>query len=88
MKRCAARSPDVGQPTAAVLGQGYNSGTITDDIGDTVQFYYDPRYAGGEPQEILIDRGAWIWTNPAFLLLGGIALLALGLLLARRPRGA
>lgn len=58
------------------------------DIGDTVQLYYDPRYAGVEPQDILIDRGVWIWTNPAFLLLGGIALLALGLWLVRRSLGS
>ena len=57
------------------------------DVGDRVRLYYDPLYEGDEPPDILIDRGAWIWANPAFLLLAGLALLALGLLLARRPRG-
>ena len=57
------------------------------DVGDSVRLYYDPLYEGDEPPDILIDRGAWIWANPAFLILGGIGLLALGLLLARRPRG-
>jgi hypothetical protein len=56
------------------------------EIGDPVRLYYDPLYAGDASAAILIDRGAWIWANPAFLLLAGIALLGLGVLLALRPR--
>lgn len=53
------------------------------DVGDAVRLYYDPLYEGDGKPDILIDRGAWIWFNPAFLLLGGIGLLALGFILIR-----
>ena len=56
------------------------------DIGDTVELYYDPAYSGTAPPDILIDRGAWIWSNPAFLILGGIALVTLGVFIARQSR--
>lgn len=56
------------------------------EVGEEVTLYYDPLYEGEKP-DILIDRGAWVWFNPAFLLGGGILLLALGLFLARQSRG-
>ena len=56
------------------------------DPGDAVELYYDPADDGDAPPDILIDRGAWIWSNPASLILGGLALLVLGLYLARQSR--
>jgi len=56
------------------------------DPGDAVELYYDPSYRGRSPPDILVDRGAWIWSNPAFLILGGIALIAFSLFVARQPR--
>ena len=53
------------------------------DVGDEVRLYYDPFDERDKP-DILIDRGPWIWFNPAFLVTCGILLLALGLFLARR----
>ena len=55
------------------------------EIGETVRLYYDPLHQGGAKPDILIDRGAWIWSNPALLLLGGLLLLAIGFLLAKKP---
>ena len=54
------------------------------EVGDAVRLYYDPRYEDNERPAILIDRGTWIWSNPAFLLLGGAALLVLGLFVLKR----
>jgi hypothetical protein len=56
------------------------------DPGDAVELYYDPADDGDAPPDILIDRGAWIWSNPALLIVAGVALLALGHFLARQPR--
>lgn len=56
------------------------------DPGDAVELYYDPAYRGKSPPDILIDRGAWIWSNPVFVMLGGVALFALSLFIARQPR--
>ena len=53
------------------------------EIGDEVSLYYDP-FDEGDGPDILIDRGAWVWFNPAFLGTCGILLLGLGLYLARR----
>lgn len=53
------------------------------EVGDEVTLYYDP-FDEGEKPDILIDRGLWIWANPAFLGICGILLLWLGLFLARR----
>ncbi len=49
------------------------------EIGDRVSLYYDPQ----EPKKILIERGLWMWSNPAFLLAGGFALCVLGIFLYR-----
>lgn len=58
------------------------------EVGDRVQLYYDPLYHGDAKPDILIERGLWIWSNPVFLLLGGLLLLVLGHYLARqKPRG-
>ena len=54
------------------------------EVGDAVRLYYDPFYEGDGRPDILIDRGAWIWSNPAFLLLAGAALLLLGILILRK----
>jgi hypothetical protein len=43
-------------------------------IGDRVVLYYDPQ----EPKKILIGRGLWMWSNPAFLLAAGAFLCGLG----------
>lgn len=43
-------------------------------VGDRVTLYYDPQ----EPEKILIGRGLWIWSNPAFLLAGGALLCGFG----------
>ena len=56
------------------------------DRGDAVELYYDPADDGDAPPDILIDRGAWIWSNPVLLIVAGVALLALGYYLARQPR--
>lgn len=58
------------------------------DIGDQVVVYYDPFYAGEGRPDILVERGLWIWSNPAFLLVGGVLLLGLGFYLARRQRNS
>ena len=36
--------------------------------------------------DILIERGLWIWSDPAFLLGGGLLLLWLGIYLVRQQR--
>jgi len=56
------------------------------EVGDSVRLYYDPRYAGDAKPAILIERGPWIWSNPAFLLVAGVLLLWLGIYLARRQK--
>jgi hypothetical protein len=42
--------------------------------GDRVALHYDPE----DPEKILIGRGLWVWSNPAFLLAGGVMLCGLG----------
>ena len=54
--------------------------------GDAVELYYDPADDGDAAPDILIDRGAWIWSNPALLIVVGVGLLAVGFCLARQPR--
>lgn len=56
---------------------------VANQRGEAVLLYYDPLYEGDGKPDILIDRGAWIWSNPAFLLLGGIGLIGLGILLVK-----
>jgi hypothetical protein len=56
------------------------------EVGDEVELYYDPFYEGGGKPDILVERGPWIWSNPAFLLGGGVLLLWLGVYLARQQR--
>jgi len=56
------------------------------DIGDTVELYYDPDYAGLAPPDILVDRGARVWSVPLFLVLGGSAVLVCGFFIARQAR--
>lgn len=69
-----------------VIGRDIHSAQwfAANDVGDAVRLYYDPRYRGDGKPDILIDRGAWIWSNPAFLLLCGAGLLALGIFLLNR----
>jgi hypothetical protein len=43
------------------------------DIGDRVTLHYDPQ----EPEKILIIRCLAMWSNPAFLLAGGVFLCGL-----------
>ncbi|NNE36483.1 MAG: DUF3592 domain-containing protein [Rhodothermales bacterium] len=45
--------------------------------GDWVTLHYDPQ----EPEKILLHRGFWMWSNPAFMLAGGAFLCGLGLFL-------
>lgn len=52
------------------------------EIDDPVVLYYDPQ----SPQAILIDRGIRTWSNPAFLLFGGVLLCVLGLLVFRHTK--
>ena len=49
------------------------------EIGDRVTLNYDPR----EPEKILIRRGLWMWSNPAFMLAGGAFLCGLGVFIYR-----
>ena len=49
-------------------------------IGDRVTLYYDPQ----EPEKILISRGLWMWSNPAFLLAGGAILCGLGVFIYKQ----
>ncbi|HKJ51015.1 MAG TPA: DUF3592 domain-containing protein [Gammaproteobacteria bacterium] len=56
------------------------------EVGDRVTLYYDPLYEGEARPDILIERGLWIWSDPALLIGGGILLLALGVYLARQQR--
>jgi hypothetical protein len=49
-------------------------------IGDRVALHYDPQ----EPEKILIDRGLWMWSNPAFLLAGGAILCGLGVFIYKQ----
>lgn len=58
------------------------------EVGDEVELLYDPFDEGPEPPDILIERGPWIWFNPVFLWLGGILLLWLGFIIARRRGGS
>jgi hypothetical protein len=51
------------------------------EIGELVALHYDPQ----EPEKILIDRGLWMWSNPAFLLAGGAILCALGIFIYKQP---
>lgn len=44
-------------------------------IGDRVVLHYDQQ----EPKKILIGRGLWMWSNPAFMLAGGAILFGLGI---------
>jgi hypothetical protein len=50
------------------------------EIGDRVALHYDPQ----EPEKILIDRGLWVWLNPAFLLAGGVLLCGLGVFIYKQ----
>lgn len=54
------------------------------EVGDEVVLYYDPLYEGDGKPDILVERGLWIWSNPAFLLGGGVLVLWIGFYLARR----
>jgi len=56
------------------------------DPGDVVELYYDPSFRGKSPPDILIDRGAWIWSDPVFLILGGVALFAVSIYILRQRR--
>ncbi|MGD2172201.1 MAG: DUF3592 domain-containing protein [Gammaproteobacteria bacterium] len=56
------------------------------EVGDRVTLYYDPLYEGDAEPDILIERGLWIWFDPAFLFGGGILLMWLGVYLARQQR--
>jgi len=56
------------------------------ETGDEVILYHDPFFEGDGKPDILIERGLWIWSNPAFLLGGGVFLLWLGAYLARQQR--
>jgi len=56
------------------------------EIGDEVTLYYDPLDVNGSKPDILVERGLWIWLNPAFLLGGGILLLWFGFYLALQRR--
>ena len=49
-------------------------------IGDRVALHYDPQ----EPEKILIGRGLWMWSNPAFLLAGGSILCGLGVFIYKQ----
>ena len=49
------------------------------EIGDRVTLHYDPR----EPQNILIDRGLWMWLNPALMLAAGVLLCGFGVFIYR-----
>ncbi len=50
------------------------------EVGDRVTLHYDPQ----EPEKILIGRGLWIWSNPAFLLAGGAILSGLGIFIYKK----
>lgn len=50
------------------------------EIGDRVTLQYDPQ----EPEKILIHRGLWMWSNPAFLLTAGVSLCGLGVFIYRQ----
>ena len=52
-------------------------------IGESISLHYDPQ----EPEKILIDRGVWMWSNPALLLAGGAFLCGLGVFIHRRSSG-
>ena len=56
------------------------------EIGDRVMLYHDPNYRGEAIADILIERGFWSWSDPAFLLAAGMGLLFLGVYLARARR--
>ena len=49
-------------------------------IGNRVALHYDPQ----DPQKILIGRGLWMWSNPAFLLAGGVFLCGLGVFIYKQ----
>ena len=49
-------------------------------IDDRVTLHYDPK----EPEKILISRGLWMWSNPAFLLAGGVILFGLGVFIYKQ----
>lgn len=57
------------------------------EAGDRVILYHDRFYEGDGKPDILVERGLRVWTNPAFLLGGGVLLLWLGVYLARQQRG-
>ena len=48
--------------------------------GEKVTLYYDP----SKPENILIMRDIWIWSNPAFLLAGGVFLTGLVIFISRQ----
>lgn len=50
------------------------------EVGDRIFLHYDPK----EPERILIERGFWIWSNPAFLLAAGVGLFALGVFIYKQ----
>jgi len=52
------------------------------EIGDRVALHYDPQ----EPRKILIDRGLWIWSNPAFLFAGSAFLCVLGIFVYKHSK--
>ena len=49
-------------------------------IGDRVALHYDPQ----DPEKILIGRGFWMWSNPAFLMAGGVFLCGLGVFIYKQ----
>ena len=51
------------------------------DIGEKVTLTYDPN----NPENILVMRGIWIWSNPAFLLAAGVFLIGLAVFILRHP---
>ena len=50
------------------------------EIGDRVALHYDPQ----EPEKILIDRGLWMWSNPAFLLAASAILCGLAVFIYKQ----
>jgi hypothetical protein len=47
--------------------------------GENVTLYYDP----AAPEKILIMRGIWIWSNPAFLFAAGLFIMGLTIALLK-----
>ena len=57
------------------------------EVGDQVMLFYNPRDRVTERLDVLVDRGGWIWSIPAFLFGAAAVLPLLAVFLYRHETG-